>query len=307
MMSSRRLLLSISALALLAAAPVCGNNLFQNPAFASNLAGWDTPSYSTASWNGFGNVGPGSAFVSSAIGRAVDAPNAPIEQCVAVQAGKSYAFGASLFVSSSVAPGAQIQEYLDVRFYPGGSCSGAQLLQVVNEASPPLRDAWAGVQSNAIAPAGAGSARAAFGALDPAGSAATETVQVYVDDAYFFPDQTCADSDTQLCLSNGRFRVSGTWNVPAQGKTGYMRAVPMTQESGLFWFFSADNLEIFVKVHNACVNPFNRYWVFLSGLTNVGASIDVVDTANGTRQSYSNSPGTAFPPILDTNAFATCP
>ena len=60
-------------------------------------------------------------------------------------------------------------------------------------------------------------------------------------------------------------------------------------------------------MHNACVNPFNRYWVFLSGLTNVGASIDVVDTANGTRQSYANSPGTAFPPILGTNAFATCP
>ena len=243
MMPSRTLLLSISAVSLLAAAPLFGNNLFQNPAFASNLAGWDTPSYSAASWSGFGHgSGPGSALVSSVIGRAIDAPNAPIEQCVAVQAGKSYAFGASLFVPASVAPGAQIQEYLDVRFYPGGSCSGAELLQVVNESNPPLRDAWAGVQWNAVAPPGAGSARAAFGALDPAGSAATETVQVYVDDAYFFSDQTCANSDTQLCLSNGRFRVSGTWNVPAQGQTGYMRAVPMTQESGLFWFFSPDNL-----------------------------------------------------------------
>ncbi|MGE5276483.1 MAG: hypothetical protein ACM3SU_05775 [Acidobacteriota bacterium] len=308
MLFRRGFFFPISAISFLAAAQAFGSNLFQNSGFDSSLAGWATPGYSTASWNGFGHGGgTGSALVSSLIGRPGDAPNAPIEQCVAVQAGHSYAFGASLYVPGSTAPGAQISEYLDVRFYPGPSCSGAELLQNVSQVNPPLRDVWAGVQSNATAPTGAVSAKAALGAVDFAGSAATESIQIYVDDAYFFSDQSCADSDSHLCLSAGRFRLSGSWSVPEQSRSGYMRAVPITQESGLFWFFSPDNLEIFVKVHNACVDPFNRYWVFVSGLTNVGVAMDVEDTANGSRQSYTNSPGTAFPPVLDTSAFATCP
>ena len=57
---------------------------------------------------------------------------------------------------------------------------------------------------------------------------------------------------------------------------------------------------------NACgVNT--HYWVFAAGLTNVKATLTVVDTQNGTVQQYVNPQGTAFAPIQDTSAFATCP
>ncbi len=44
-----------------------------------------------------------------------------------------------------------------------------------------------------------------------------------------------------------------------------------------------------------------------AGLTNVEATINVLDTHNGTLVPYVNPQGTAFAPIQDTKAFATCP
>ena len=57
---------------------------------------------------------------------------------------------------------------------------------------------------------------------------------------------------------------------------------------------------------NACgVN--NHYWVFAAGLTNVMATLTVVDEHTGLQRQYVNTQGTAFAPIQDTTAFATCP
>ena len=61
-----------------------------------------------------------------------------------------------------------------------------------------------------------------------------------------------------------------------------------------------------MKVLKGCgVN--NRYWVFAAGLTNVEVDLRVEDTLMGGVQSYTNDLDTDFLPILDTNAFATCP
>jgi hypothetical protein len=42
-------------------------------------------------------------------------------------------------------------------------------------------------------------------------------------------------------------------------------------------------------------------------LTNDEVVLTVTDTQTGTMQVYRNAQGTAFAPIQDTNAFATCP
>jgi hypothetical protein len=42
-------------------------------------------------------------------------------------------------------------------------------------------------------------------------------------------------------------------------------------------------------------------------LTNVEVTLRVTDTRNGTVQTYFNPLGTAFQPVQDTSAFATCP
>ena len=308
MFSWRRLFFSTCTIFLLAA-PLFGDNLLQNRAFASNLDGWVGGSNATRAWSSFGHGGStGSALVTSKIGNfGVNIPAADVDQCAAVVAGHSYAFGASLYVPASVAPGAHVSEFGSVQFFPGPSCTGGQLSSAIRFAAPPLREVWADVQGNETAPVGAVSAYLGFGAADYAGSAAAESIQVYVDDAYLLSDTRCAATESHLCLSAGRFRVNGTWSVPSEDRIGYMRAVPVTSDSGLFWFFSDTNLEVFVKVLNACVDPFQHYWVFAAGLTNVEVSLSVYDTVSGQVRDYFNSSGTAFPPIQDTSAFATCP
>lgn len=118
------------------------------------------------------------------------------------------------------------------------------------------------------------------------------------------PGACVADADT-LCLRGGRFRVEASFDS-GQGLAGPAQAVPLSDESGLFWFFWPENLELFVKVLDGCI-PFERYWVFAAGLTNVGVDLAVVDTWAGATWSRSNALGTSFPPILDAAAFATCP
>jgi hypothetical protein len=117
----------------------------------------------------------------------------------------------------------------------------------------------------------------------------------------------CATNATTLCLNNNRFKVQATF-ATAQGQTGNGMAVSETTDTGLFWFFSASNIEVIIKVVNACSFAGGpRYWVFAGGLTNVQVVLTVTDTQNGTVRTYTNPQGTAFAPIQDTNAFATCP
>jgi hypothetical protein len=288
------------------ALPVVAEDLFVNRTFTSNLSGWTVPSYSTGVWSSFDHGGGSGSALLTSNPISGNAPNTAIQQCVAVTAGRVYAFGASIWIPSDVAAGALITPGLDVRFYPGAGCSGGELDQRVAGAVPVLRDTWIDIQARGKAPAGSGSALGSFGGVDYAGSATLETIKVYVDDAYFESDANCVTTGSHLCLG-GRFLVYGDWAVPSQGRSGYMRAVPVTADSGLFWFFSLNNLEVFTKVVNACTNPFNHYWAFVSGLTDVQTVLHVDDTVSGERREYYNSAGTAFAPVQDTSAFATCP
>jgi len=114
---------------------------------------------------------------------------------------------------------------------------------------------------------------------------------------------TCVPSTTALCLNRDRYRVSAVWQL-ADGTRGQGQAVQLTTETGYFWFFSRNNLEIFVKVLDAC-SSFQHTWVFASGLTDVGVTLTVTDTRTGITNTYNNPIGTPFPPIQDTHAF-TC-
>lgn len=115
----------------------------------------------------------------------------------------------------------------------------------------------------------------------------------------------CVPGPTTLCLNEGRFRVQADWETP-DGRTGSGAALPQTSDTGMFWFFSSNNVEAIVKVVNGC--PFNqRYWIFGAGLTNVAVTVRVTDTRTGTLRTYANTQGNAFQPIQDTAAFPTCP
>ena len=66
------------------------------------------------------------------------------------------------------------------------------------------------------------------------------------------------------------------------------------------------DIEMVTKVLGACgIN--GNYWVFSAGLTNVKVTLTVLDTSNGISEQYVNPLGSAFAPLQDTSAFATCP
>jgi hypothetical protein len=116
---------------------------------------------------------------------------------------------------------------------------------------------------------------------------------------------TCNETASRLCLHGGRFQVEATWTTP-DGAAGSGQGEALSDDSGRFWFFNPDNTELTVKVLDAC-GPFDRFWVFASGLTNVEVLITVTDTQAGRTRVYFNPQGRDFPPVLDASAFATCP
>ena len=114
-----------------------------------------------------------------------------------------------------------------------------------------------------------------------------------------------ADDSAVLWLNDGRFRVETT----VRSDDGAVRnglPVPLTGDSGYFWFFDPSNIEIVVKVLDGCAGN-ERYWVFAAGLTNLEVVLAVTDTRTGDVQRYSSVAGEAFRPVQDVAAFATCP
>lgn len=115
-----------------------------------------------------------------------------------------------------------------------------------------------------------------------------------------------AEPVTELLLNDQRFQVEVQW-ATTQGTSGRGQGIPITSDTGYFWFFDETNVELVVKVLDVCVAPFDRFWVFAGGLTNVDVTLLVTDTLTGETKTYRNPQETPFQPIQDTNAFATCP
>ncbi len=115
----------------------------------------------------------------------------------------------------------------------------------------------------------------------------------------------CLPSSTVLCLNEGRFSVEVDWR-DIEDQTGDGFGIELTDDTGYFWFFSPDNVEMVIKVLDGCFDPFDTFWVFAGGLTDVEVALRVTDTATGDFRTYSNALGSAFEPIQDLAAFATC-
>ncbi len=112
----------------------------------------------------------------------------------------------------------------------------------------------------------------------------------------------CEEDGTVHCLGGGRFRVNTRWRVPATGQEGVGRTLERLGDSGLFWFFGADNVELVVKVLDG--RELNdHFWLFYGGLSDVEYWVDVEDLATGSVRTWYNPPGnlcgqgdvTAFP------------
>ncbi|MEZ5313842.1 MAG: hypothetical protein R2862_09435 [Thermoanaerobaculia bacterium] len=119
------------------------------------------------------------------------------------------------------------------------------------------------------------------------------------------PGGSCLPDATTHCLAGGRFRVRARWRDFAAA-AGEGHTLPFGDESGLFWFFSPENVELVVKVVDGC-DLDQRFWVYASGLTNVAVDLEVVDSISGLTWTRTTDLGEPFPPAFDVDAFASCP
>jgi hypothetical protein len=114
------------------------------------------------------------------------------------------------------------------------------------------------------------------------------------DGSYFgiyaqrFTTASCAPDPGQLCL-NGRFRVAVQFVDPRSNLPGAGRAVPLTSDTGAFWFFDASNTEVMIKILDGrALN--GHFWVFAGALSDVEYTITVTDTQTGKSRVYHNAP-----------------
>ena len=121
--------------------------------------------------------------------------------------------------------------------------------------------------------------------------------------------ELCVPDAVTLCLGEGnRFSARVEWR-DFEGHTGFgvARTIGM-RDSGLFYFFDDDVLEMHVKVLDACnLEGFKNFWVFAAASTNVEYTLTVTDTLIGEVKEYTNPLGQAAPAVTDTSAFDTCP
>ncbi len=103
-----------------------------------------------------------------------------------------------------------------------------------------------------------------------------------------------------LCLNGNRFRAEVSWRTPS-GAEGTGTPIPLTGDTGAFWFFQPSNYELAVKVLDGRgVN--GHFWVFFGSLTNVEFDLTVTDMATGEQRTYHNPAGT-MASRADTEAF----
>lgn len=121
---------------------------------------------------------------------------------------------------------------------------------------------------------------------------------------------SCTTSATTLCLRGGRFRVELDWQgFGSDGGAGKV-AQQKTPDSGLFYFFGPDNLELLVKVLDGCGTAggaTNHYWVFAAAATTLKYDLRVTDTTTGAVRVWSNPLGHPSGAVADVLAFDTCP
>lgn len=116
---------------------------------------------------------------------------------------------------------------------------------------------------------------------------------------------SCTEDSDTACLVGERFSVEVTWRA-GDGSGGAGRVIPVSDNSALVWFFSPSNVEMLVKVLDACVPGFDSYWVFYAATTDVEFTVTVTDTITGDIKTYRNELGHPAAPVQDTAAFATC-
>jgi streptogramin lyase len=112
---------------------------------------------------------------------------------------------------------------------------------------------------------------------------------------------SCFPDAQTLCL--GIFRITAAWE--GSGQSGAGKSMSITPNAGAFWFSDPSNIELFVKILDACATT-GKFDVYVNGLTHLGVTISVTNVRTGASRSYANPDGKPFSLIFDGSTFA-CP
>ncbi|MDY7094854.1 MAG: hypothetical protein SX243_17920 [Acidobacteriota bacterium] len=104
-------------------------------------------------------------------------------------------------------------------------------------------------------------------------------------DASDLKSRTCVPRPGRLCLGDDRYEVLLDWRDPRSGELGRAEAQPYSGDTGHFWFFNEENLELMVKILDG--GPVNGYgWVFYGSLTDLAFWLSAVDLETGLSNTY---------------------
>jgi hypothetical protein len=124
----------------------------------------------------------------------------------------------------------------------------------------------------------------------------------------------CVRDDQTACLLDDRFEVRVQMKNHANPPVTfpgiiqlYQGATSETEQSVSFYSFNNGNVEVFVKMVDACGLPaFNSFWLFAAGATDAETTITARDTHSGLVRTITNQSGQLFLPYANTQAFLTC-
>jgi hypothetical protein len=286
------------------ATTAAAQNLLQNGTFDTQVAPWvafvSTATFS--SLDAFGNAASGSLRGTNAAS-GMFSGELLLSECIPVVGGTLYERRYDYRIEP--VNGLTVFVHPQIIWYADSTCrEGSAIIGEGGRAGNEADGAWhpsPDPVDQFLAPPAARGARLQLiiGKVEAGGS-----VTANFDNVVFKASGTCAPLPEVLCLNQERFQVEALWRTSTG--SGRARVVKLTNDTGYLWFFGPDNVEVVIKVLNAC-NPFNSFWVFAGGLTDVEVEIFVTDTKTGRVKVYRNDLGEPFAPLQDTGAFATCP
>jgi len=281
-------------------------NLLANPGFDTGLQPWrvDFPQVHFA--------GPDVAFDPDSGSMQIDLQIADPQgaafagrQCVVITGGAAYEASAFAALLGPDQPRARV--FLEVGWHAEPGCTGAVIGGGRLAEAEDRYQFWIWLQGQAAAPPGAVAASFRIG-LEKLEADGDFPVYALFDGASLDvvpPSSACVPDAVTLCLRDGRFRVTATWQA-GDGSSGAGFAHPLTADTGAFWFFDAANLETFVKVLDGCAAN-QHFWVYAGGLTDLGVTLAVEDTLSGATALYESPLGAPFRTVADVEGLAGCP
>jgi hypothetical protein len=100
----------------------------------------------------------------------------------------------------------------------------------------------------------------------------------------------CTEDAYTMCLSGGRYRVTGRWkNQYAGGAQANLSKAKLTDVTGAFWIADANTYEFMVRISTATDN--GKAWISILMFTDVEFWVAVTDVTNGQSKEYHSNPG----------------